>query len=298
MFKVENKYPHYAESVKVEWNLGKRCNYDCSYCPAEIHDMVSPHTNIKTLKKAVDELAKIENVRISLTGGEPFIHPDITALLDYARPKVTWINVTTNGTRTKDFYVDMLSKYLDHIVFSLHFEYDWERILETIISVYNASKNKMVLVHVMMLNHRLNDVTEACRRLSKANIPYALRPIRWTEAHDIFEDLERYSKEELDFLKTENHNPPVNTLIDGKVECNVNDLLINKTNKFKGWSCTAGLESLMVNWDGDVHRATCRVGGSLGNIYKGTFKRPTENIICTRDWCTCAADINLTKYTL
>ena len=54
----------------------------------------------------------------------------------------------------------------------------------------------------------------------------------------------------------------------------------------------------MVNWDGDVHRATCRVGGSLGNIYKGTFKRPTENIICTRDWCTCAADINLTKYTL
>jgi MoaA/NifB/PqqE/SkfB family radical SAM enzyme len=298
MFRVENKYEHYAKSVKVEWNLGKRCNYDCSYCPAEIHDMVSPHTDIKTLKKAVDELAKIENVRISLTGGEPFVHPDITALLDYARPKVTWINVTTNGTRTKDFYVDMLSKYLDHIVFSLHFEYDWERILETIISVYNASKNKMVLVHVMMLNHRLNDVTEACRRLSKANIPYALRPIRWTEAHDIFEDLERYSKEELDFLKTENHNPPVNTLIDGKVECNVNDLLINKTNKFKGWSCTAGLESLMVNWDGDVHRATCRVGGSLGNIYKGTFKRPTENIICTRDWCTCAADINLTKYTL
>ena len=50
----------------------------------------------------------------------------------------------------------------------------------------------------------------------------------------------------------------------------------------------------MINWDGDVHRATCRVGGSLGNIYKGTFQKPTEPID-TRDWCTCAADINITK---
>ena len=297
MFKVENKYPHYAESVKVEWNLGKRCNYDCSYCPAEIHDNYSEHTPIHILKNTVDELSKIKNVRISLTGGEPFVHPDITQLLAYARPKVSWINVTTNGTRTKNFYVDMLQKYLDHIVFSLHFEYDWERILETIISVYNTSKNKMVLVHVMMLNHRLKDVTEACRRLSKAGIPYALRPIRWTETHDIFKDMEHYSKEELDFLKTENHNPPANTLIDETIECNVNDLLINKTNAFKGWTCHAGLESLMINWDGDVHRATCRVGGSLGNIYKGSFKKPTETITCTRDWCTCAADINITKYT-
>ena len=84
--------------------------------------------------------------------------------------------------------------------------------------------------------------------------------------------MEHYSKEELDFLKTENHNPPANTLINETIECNVNDLLINKTNAFKGWTCHAGLESLMINWDGDVHRATCRVGGSLGNIYKGSFK--------------------------
>ena len=68
MFKIENKYPHYAESVKVEWNLGKRCNYDCSYCPAEIHDNYSEHTSIHILKQTVDELSKIKNVRISLTG--------------------------------------------------------------------------------------------------------------------------------------------------------------------------------------------------------------------------------------
>ena len=52
MFSVENRWPHYRDSVKVEWNLGKRCNYDCSYCPAEIHDNFSKHTDIKILKNA------------------------------------------------------------------------------------------------------------------------------------------------------------------------------------------------------------------------------------------------------
>ena len=51
----------------------------------------------------------------------------------------------------------------------------------------------------------------------------------------------------------------------------------------------------MINWDGEVHRATCRVGGSLGNIYEGTFTLPDQPVICTRDFCTCAADIPLTK---
>ena len=49
MFKVTSRWPH-QNSVKVEWNLGKRCNYDCSYCPSSIHDNTSAHTDIEVLK--------------------------------------------------------------------------------------------------------------------------------------------------------------------------------------------------------------------------------------------------------
>ena len=69
-------------------------------------------------------------------------------------------------------------------------------------------------------------------------------------------------------------------------------------NQFKGWKCSIGLESLMINWDGEVHRATCRVGGSMGNIYQGTFVHPMKEIICDRNYCTCAADIFITKVKL
>lgn len=295
MFKVEHLYPHIRNSVKVEWNLGKRCNLDCSYCPAEIHDNHSEHTDIEILKSTVDTLSTIPRVRISLTGGEPCVHPDIEQLLQHAKNRISWINVTTNGTRTVEFYQNILENYINHIVFSVHLESDWLRVINTIIKVYKQSANKNVLVHMMMLPGRLKDVKDACEALLDAGIRYALRPIRWTKTHDDFEDMIHYSAEEKVFLAVSNHTPPKNTLIDNTVECNVNDLLINKTNQFLGWSCMAGVESLMINWDGEVHRATCRVGGSLGNIYQGTFAKPTDPIDCTRKWCTCAADINITK---
>jgi MoaA/NifB/PqqE/SkfB family radical SAM enzyme len=298
MHRVENLYPHYKDSVKIEWNLGKRCNYDCSYCPGEIHDNKSAHTDLRMLERTVDEIAKLKNPRISFTGGEPTVHPQFKKLLAYTQRKVKWISVTTNGTRTIDFYREICRDYIDYLVFSLHFEYDWERVLGTILSTAIPFYRSRVLVHIMMLPGKLAEAKHAIEYLSKHDIKFALRPIRWSEKHDVFDDISRYSEEEREFLKTINHNPPPNTLIDGSIECNVNDLLINKTNQFKGWQCRAGLESLMINWDGDVHRATCRVGGSLGNIYRGEFTVPTEEISCTREWCTCAADINISKYKL
>jgi MoaA/NifB/PqqE/SkfB family radical SAM enzyme len=295
MYKITSSWPH-QDQIKVEWNLGKRCNLDCTYCPAEIHDNHSKHTDIAMLKSTVDVLSQLGKIRISLTGGEPCVHPHIEELLVYMKQmKIGWINVTTNGTRTVEFYQNILENYINHIVFSVHFESDWWKVINTIIKVYKQSTNKNVLVHIMMLPGRLKDVKDACKALLEHNISYALRPIRWTKTHDDFEDMIHYSEEEKEFLAVSNHTPPKNILVDDTVSCNVNDLLINKTNQFKGWSCMAGVESLMINWDGAVHRATCRVGGSLGNIYQGKFEMPKDPIICTRNWCTCAADIAITK---
>ena len=84
-------------------------------------------------------------------------------------------------------------------------------------------------------------------------------------------------------------------IIDDEELIHANDVIKNTRNQFEGWQCNAGIESLMINWDGEVHRATCRVGGSLGNIYDSSFQLPTAPITCTRKWCTCVADIPLTK---
>ena len=294
MYKVSSRWPH-QNSVKIEWNLGKRCNLDCTYCPAEIHDNFSPHTDISTLEKTVDCLANIgKPVRISLTGGEPCVHPKIENLLAYMRPKVTWINITSNVTRTARWYSSQW--FVDHWVFSLHFEdNDWSSRVKKIVEIFETNIDIRIQVNVMAHHDYIDRVRSAVRTFDVNKIPYVIRRIRWTERHDWFNDM-KYSSEDLNWIISKPSTAQPNIIVDDVDLHHANDIIKEHQNQFQGWKCAAGVESLMINWNGDVHRATCRVGGSLGNIYNGTFKLPQESITCTRQWCTCAADIGISKW--
>jgi hypothetical protein len=293
MYKVSPRDPNQTNFIKIEWNLGKRCNYDCSYCPSIIHDNSSPHTSIETLKATVDKIASLSKpVRLSFTGGEPCVHPKFRELINYCKEMgVAWISVTTNGTLPYEFYASLP---IDQYVISLHLEYDWDRVLDTIIKVASQT-NKKLVVQVMALHTKMADVKLAVGILKNEFIPFAVRRIRWTEGdHDLFNDM-KYELDDLKWIKDQTATAGENTLVDDKDLYHANDVIKLHLNQYKGWMCNAGIESLMINWDGDVHRATCRVGGSLGNIYLGSFTVPVSPIICDRNFCTCAADIPLTK---
>jgi len=292
MFKVTSRW-HHQDSIKVEWNLGKRCNYDCSYCPSSIHDNFSPHTDIEILKATIDKLVTLgKSIRLSFTGGEPCVHPKFDELVKYAKHVgISWISVTTNGTRPYEFYASLP---VDQYVFSIHLEYDWQRVFNTIESV--ADQKTIKVIAQIMAHHDHIDAAMSLRsRCLSAQIPNTVRRIRWTEGdHDLFDDL-RYHPNDLIWIKEQDATVLGNCVIDNSQIIHANDIIKLHLNKYKGWTCNAGIESLMINWDGEIHRATCRVGGSLGNIYQDTFVGPTNSITCTRKWCTCAADIPLTK---
>lgn len=293
MFRVTSRWAH-QDKIKVEWNLGKRCNYDCAYCPAEIHDNVSLHTDIEILKSTVDKLVSLGDVRISLTGGEPTVHPQITELIDYIKHVgVSWLSITTNGTRKPEWYINQKA---DHWVYSLHFtEGDWLRVVNTIKSVHLLKHLTPIMVNIMAHHDFMTQVKSAVTALKEANVPYVVRRIRWTAGdRDLFDDM-RYHPNDLQWIKDNTSTVEANCVVDDGTLTHANDIIKLHLNKFKGWVCYAGLESLMINWDGEVHRATCRVGGSLGNIYTDTFSRPTDSVICDRNFCTCASDIPLTK---
>jgi MoaA/NifB/PqqE/SkfB family radical SAM enzyme len=295
MFKVTSRWPH-QNSVKVEWNIGKRCNYDCSYCPGSIHDNSSPHTDIEILKSTVDKLITLgKAVRLSFTGGEPCVHPKFEELVRYAKHVgISWISVTTNGTRPYEFYNNLP---VDQYVFSIHFEYDVSPILDRVEKL-RSDTYKNVIAQIMAHHDHMTNVKTVRTMLNNLSVPNTVRRIRWTEGdHDLFDDM-RYHPDDLIWIKEQDATVLGNCVIDNSHIIHANDVIKLHLNKYKGWSCNAGIESLMINWDGEVHRATCRVGGSLGNIYQGTFNVPTEPVICDRNFCTCAADIPLTKVNL
>jgi len=295
MYKVTSRWPHQG-SVKIEWNLGKRCNYDCSYCPSSIHDNSSLHTDIEILKKTVDKLMTLgKPVRLSFTGGEPCVHPKFLELVKYCKHVgITWVSVTTNGTLPYEFYSALEA---DQIVFSIHLEYDWKRVFNTVESVVDSTTKK-VIAQIMAHHDYMPAVVQLRAKCLLAHIPNTVRRIRWTEGdRDLFDDM-RYNANDLELLKEMESTVQGNCVVDDTQVIHANDVIKLHLNKYKDWSCNAGIESLMINWDGEVHRATCRVGGSLGNIYENTFLQPVDPVVCDRNFCTCAADIPITKVIL
>ncbi len=121
--------PNRARSFfHVQWNVGKRCNYDCVYCPAGLHDKTSPHHSLEVMTGFVDQLdRKIVKpiIQIWFTGGEPTVNPHFLGLCRYiattygARFR---LGLTTNGSRTEAYYLELLD-YVTFLQFSTHFEF-------------------------------------------------------------------------------------------------------------------------------------------------------------------------------
>jgi hypothetical protein len=62
---------------------------------------------------------------------------------------------------------------------------------------------------------------------------------------------------------------------------------------YAGWLCWSGSEGIYINAAGNVYNATCRTD-HLGNIHT-EFTLPNGPIVCKKNYCACAADLNTSK---
>ena len=134
-------------AFSVDWYIGKRCNFSCSYCVDYLHDYTSPHVPLENMKQLVDVIYEKEgsNVLWSLTGGEPTINPKFLDLCAYIRSKGRrYISVTTNGSRTLQYHKDMFD-LVDGITQSFHFEFMEQRIDEYIEKFIELEKYRLEL---------------------------------------------------------------------------------------------------------------------------------------------------------
>lgn len=74
------------------------------------------------------------------------------------------------------------------------------------------------------------------------------------------------------------------------------EILVSRTNSWKGWRCSAGMANLHITADGNIYAGTCRVGGLLGNVYDHGVQFPNQWITCTKEWCMCGAEMELFKF--
>ena len=72
------------------------CSLRCRYCVAGLpDDSVRPRLELLLFRRLVDQAVRLGFRQAALTGGEPFQHPDIAAMIDYATAGIDTVVLTS-----------------------------------------------------------------------------------------------------------------------------------------------------------------------------------------------------------
>lgn len=83
------------------------CNLNCSYCDTKYsREAEEQNAEVLTVDEIVERVVSYGIPFVTITGGEPLIHPGIENLLEKLIELGFGINVETNGTRTPVYFHD------------------------------------------------------------------------------------------------------------------------------------------------------------------------------------------------
>ncbi|HEY7269833.1 MAG TPA: radical SAM protein [Dehalococcoidia bacterium] len=96
----------------------RRCNLACSYCNE--FDAVSEPVPLSDLRKRIDRLTDLGTSVITLSGGEPLLHPQLDDVIRHARSRHAFTTAITNGYLLSRKRIDGLNEAgLDHLQISI-----------------------------------------------------------------------------------------------------------------------------------------------------------------------------------
>ena len=96
----------------------RRCNLACKYCN-EFDDFSKPIA-LETMKSRIDHLARLGTTIVTLSGGEPLLHPDLDDIIAHIREYPIIVGMITNGyLLTADRIQRLNLAGLDHLQISI-----------------------------------------------------------------------------------------------------------------------------------------------------------------------------------
>jgi MoaA/NifB/PqqE/SkfB family radical SAM enzyme len=96
----------------------RRCNLACTYCN-EFDDYSKP-VPIETLRRRVDRLRELGTTIVTISGGEPLMHPELDDLIAHLRKRGIFATMITNGYLLTAERIQRLNRAgLDHLQISI-----------------------------------------------------------------------------------------------------------------------------------------------------------------------------------
>jgi len=110
---VSSDHPVMAHIIPI-----RRCNLACKYCN-EFDDFSKPIA-LETMKSRIDHLAWLGTTIITLSGGEPLLHPDLDDIIAHIRTYPIIVGLITNGYLLTAARIQRLNRAgLDHLQISI-----------------------------------------------------------------------------------------------------------------------------------------------------------------------------------
>ena len=96
----------------------RRCNLACKYCN-EFDDFSKP-VPLETMKSRIDHLARLGTTIVTLSGGEPLLHPELDEIIAHMRTYPMIVGMITNGYLLTADRIRRLNRAgLDHLQISI-----------------------------------------------------------------------------------------------------------------------------------------------------------------------------------
>ena len=257
---ASHKFLKTSKNSVLIWSLSNRCNLDCSYCglpnlKTEKEDLYGDQL-ISYLDLAIENGLKI----ISITGGEPMLHPDFERFVRHCYENNVLVSVNTNGILVKK-KINFLKDYCYQVVISIdgpEHIHDLHRGKGSFDVARNAIKilnKECVKTHAtcVITNDNINELSSILDFAKRNKIKIGIQPVT---------DLKLSGEDCSSSLSNSSKIKLVDALIEHKKS--KNNVISNSLGSLKYWkelfitpnkvNCKAGKIFARISHNGDLNR--------------------------------------------
>lgn len=262
----------------MHMEVTSRCNERCIHC-YQTRD--AKHTmDLAFAKDVMDQLKQMGTVSLTISGGEPFLHPQFMEILNYARNCDFVVSILTNGTHINEEMIDKLKRLnINMIQFSLYSMN--ETIHDSITQIAGSHKRTIKSIELLL---EADIPIQISSPIMKANKDSYTEISRW--CHDrkirVLSDFIMMAKTDFDRSNLENRlnisetEKLISDIIEVEDEYKALLELEPKTWDMEHYKnmpvCGVGIDNACITAEGDLYPCSGFAGYKLGNAKNKTLR--------------------------
>jgi len=157
--------------------ITNKCNYGCKYCG--IWKGRTKTMSFDLFKKIIDYLHNCGCFYVSISGGEPLLAPDVFKMIEYAKKKIPYVHMVTNGSLITPDNAARLN-ILDDISVSLdgfrethdkiRGKGSYNDVIKSISYLKNKAPNLKIVINTIISPDNINELIDFTRMVRKKGL--------------------------------------------------------------------------------------------------------------------------------